>query len=75
MPVWSSTARALVSLCEALLGPGGERVMNSAARGAFTGEPDPKVWALVEREIKSVPSYVAVALLWHHSPKLGKAVL
>jgi pimeloyl-ACP methyl ester carboxylesterase len=43
--------------------------MNSAVFGAFTGEPDPEVWALVEREIKSVPSYVAVALLWDHCAK------
>ncbi|MET0188556.1 MAG: alpha/beta hydrolase, partial [Pseudonocardia sediminis] len=65
----------LLALGGELAGPNGAKAYEGFVRGMFSGEPEPQVWDLVTTEIRTVPAYAGVPLLFDHCAQDWRDVL
>ncbi|GAA1917766.1 alpha/beta hydrolase [Microbacterium aoyamense] len=65
----------LLELGAQLNGPNGVAVTEGFVRSMFSGEPRDEVWSLVAREIRTVPAYAGVPLLFDHATQDWRDVL
>lgn len=67
--------QGVLDLGAQILAPGGEVATEAFERSMFSGEPAPDVWKFVVEEIKSVPAYGSVPLLFDHCAQDWRDVL
>lgn len=65
----------LVGLGAQLNGPDGPAVTEAFVRSMFSNQPSDEIWDLVTREIRTVPAFAAVPLLFDHATQDWRDVL
>jgi pimeloyl-ACP methyl ester carboxylesterase len=66
---------SLEKLIESLLGPEAEQVLQTFARGTYTGEIAPELWTFMIQEMRHTPAHAGAPLLLDHSVQDWRDVL